>query len=142
MRLGVASCLVRLGRGAEAAADCQRATETWEKLGVPDASSLYNAACFRAVTAAALRAADQSPAGTRQAEAEADRAMAWLERAVAAGYRDAAHMARDRDLDALRHRADFKGLLARVSAAQPKCRSRCRVEPRAESHSDPIPGGP
>jgi len=118
--LGVASCLVRLGRGAEAAADCRRAAETWEKVGAPDAYSLYNAACFRAVTAAALRAADQSPAGARPAEAEADRALAWLERAVAAGYRDAANMATDHDLDALRHRADFKGLLARLSAAPPK----------------------
>jgi tetratricopeptide (TPR) repeat protein len=119
-RLGVASRLVRLGRGAEVAVDCRQAAETWEKLGLPDAESLYNAACFRAVTAAALRAADTSPAGAEQAEAEAGRAMAWLERATAAGYRDAAHMAEDCDLDTLRHRADFKGLLARLSAAQPK----------------------
>ena len=53
-RLGVARYLAQLGRGAEAAADCQRAAETWEKLGASDAQSLYNAACFRAVTAAAL----------------------------------------------------------------------------------------
>ena len=46
--------------------------------------------------------------------------MAWLERAVAAGFCDAALMAEDHDLDALRHRADFKGLLARLSAAPPK----------------------
>jgi non-specific serine/threonine protein kinase/serine/threonine-protein kinase len=119
-RLGVASCLVQLGRGAEAAADCRRAAETWEKLGASDAESLYNAACFRAVTAATLRAADASPAGAKPAEAEADRAMAGLERAVAAGYRNAANMAVDHDLDALRHRADFKALLARLSAAPPK----------------------
>jgi tetratricopeptide (TPR) repeat protein len=114
-RLGVASNLVQLGRGAEAVTDCRRAAETWEKLGRPDADSLYTAACFRAVIAAALRAADASPAAAK--EAEADRAMTWLERAVAAGYRDAANMAVDHDLDALRHRADFKGLLARLSAA-------------------------
>ncbi len=119
-RLLVASGLVRLGRGAEAAADCRRAAETWEKRGGSDANSLYNATCFRAVTAAALRAADTSPAGTGQAEAEADRALVWLERAVAAGYRDAANMTEDHDLDALRHRADFKELLARLSAARPK----------------------
>ncbi len=52
-RLGVASGLVRLGRGAEAAADCRRAAEAWEKRGGSDANSLYNAACFQAVTAAA-----------------------------------------------------------------------------------------
>jgi hypothetical protein len=94
--------------------------ETWEKRGGSDADSLYTAACFRAVIAAALRAADQSPAGAKPAEAEADRAMAWLERAVAAGYREAANMAVDHDLDALRHRTDFKVLLARMSASQPK----------------------
>jgi serine/threonine protein kinase len=119
-RLIVASGLVQLGRGAEAAADCRPAAEAWEKRGGSDANSLYNAACYRAVTAAALRAADASPAGARQAEAEADRALAWLERAVAAGYRDAANMAEDHDLDALRHRADFKALLARLSATRPK----------------------
>jgi tetratricopeptide (TPR) repeat protein len=119
-RLGVASGLVRLGRAAEAAADCRRAAEAWEKVGGSDANSLYSAACFRALTAAAVRAADQSPAGAKQAEAEADRAMAWLERAATAGFRDAANMAVDHDLDALRHRADFKGLLARLSAARPK----------------------
>jgi tetratricopeptide (TPR) repeat protein len=121
-RLGVASSLVQLGRGAEAAADCQRAAEAWEKLVGFDADSRYkyDAACFRAVTAAALRAADKSPAGAKQAEAAADRAMAWLERAVAAGYHDAAAMAAAQELDALRHRADFKVLLARLSAARPK----------------------
>ena len=41
--------------------------------------------------------------------------MVWLERAVAAGYRDAANMTEDHDPDALRHRADFKELLARLS---------------------------
>jgi tetratricopeptide (TPR) repeat protein len=119
-RLLVASGLVRLGRAAEAAADCRRAAEAWEKRGGSDANSLYNAACFRAVTAAALRAADASPAGARQAEDQADRALAWLERAVAAGYRDAANFADDRDLDSLRHRADFQALLAQLSTARPK----------------------
>jgi hypothetical protein len=119
-RLSVASSLARLGRGAEAAADCRRAAVTWETLGGCDAESLYTAACFRAVTAAALRAADESPAGAEQVEAEADRAMAWLERAVSAGYRDAPHPAEDHDLDGLRHRADFKELLARLSASKPE----------------------
>ena len=40
--------------------------------------------------------------------------MAWLERAVAAGYHDAAAMAADHELDALWHRADFKELLAQA----------------------------
>jgi hypothetical protein len=116
----VASVLVRLGRGAEAAADCRRAAEAWERLGSSDANDLYNAACFRALTAAALCAADTSPEGAKQAEVECDRAMAWLERAVAAGSLNAANVAQDHDLNVLRHRADFKELLARLGAARPK----------------------
>ena len=88
-----------------------------------DSRYKYNAACFRAVTAAAVRRRPtESPAGPKQAEAEAEagRAMAWLERAVAAGYHDAAAMAADHELDALRHRADFKELLARLGGARPK----------------------
>jgi serine/threonine protein kinase/tetratricopeptide (TPR) repeat protein len=119
-RLSVASGLTELGRGAEAAADCLSAAEAWEKLVTSDGNSMYNAACFRAVSAAALRAADQSPSARRQADAESDRALAWLERAIAAGFRDAAAMAEDHDLDALRHRADFKELLARLRTARPK----------------------
>jgi tetratricopeptide (TPR) repeat protein len=119
-RIGVASCLVQLGRGAEAAADSLRAAEAWEKGGASDANSLYNCACFRAVSAAAVRAADRSPAGAKQAAAESDRSMAWLKRAVAAGFSSAATMAEDHDLDALRHRAEFKELLARVGAVRPK----------------------
>ena len=51
----MSSGLVQAGRGAEAAADCRSAAETWEKAGATDAWNLYNAACFRAVTATALR---------------------------------------------------------------------------------------
>src|SRR5439155_4078489 len=46
--------------------------------------------------------------------AEADRAMAWLQQAIAAGYMDAAHMKKDKDLDALRDREDFKKLLTEL----------------------------
>jgi len=39
----------------------------------------------------------------------------------------------DHDLDALRHRADFKALLARLGATKPKWRTRCRIEPRGDA---------
>jgi hypothetical protein len=58
-----------------------------------------------------FRAADQSAEGAKQADAEADRAMAWLKQAVDAGFKNAAHMRQDRDLDALRDRTDFARLL-------------------------------
>ena len=79
-----------------------------------DADGLYTAARMRAVTAAVLRTADKSA----QAEAEADRAMAWLGQAVAARHTDRARLKQDRDLGALRERADFAKLVA-VSQARP-----------------------
>jgi hypothetical protein len=47
------------------------------------------------------------------AGADADRAVAWLGRAVAAGLTDRGHIAADADLAALRGRADFRALVGR-----------------------------
>jgi hypothetical protein len=44
--------------------------------------------------------------------------MAWLTQAVAAGYKDADHMKKDKDLDALRDREEFKKLLAELEMAK------------------------
>jgi len=88
---------------------CRQTAEMWERLERKDAGSLYSAACFRAVTAGVLPAGAQSP--------DADQAMGWLAKAVAAGYntpRYLARMTRDHDLDALRDRADFRRLLAEL----------------------------
>ncbi len=74
---------------------CRATAEMWQKLKRTDADSLYNAACFCAVTAAVLRAGDKAEARAKDAAAEADRAMGWLKQAVAAGYNDDAHMAKD-----------------------------------------------
>jgi tetratricopeptide (TPR) repeat protein len=94
------------------ATGCRQTAEMWEGLKRTDAASLYNAARLRAVTAAVFRATDKSPAGGKQADAEADRAMAWLKKAIAAGYRKAGHMKQDRTLDALRDRADYREVVA------------------------------
>jgi hypothetical protein len=40
--------------------------------------------------------------------------MAWLNQAVSAGYKDAAHIKEDHDLDSLRARDDFKRLVAEL----------------------------
>jgi hypothetical protein len=63
------------------------------------------------VTAAILRATSNSPDAAKRADAEADRAMDWLRKAVAAGFKDVVHMAKDQDLGALRQREDFRQLL-------------------------------
>jgi hypothetical protein len=98
------------------ASGCRQTTEMWEKLKRTDADSLYNAACYRAITAGVLRDDDRLGA-RRQSNAEADTAMSWLAKSIAAGFhtpRDIALMARERDLDALRDRADFRRLLAEL----------------------------
>jgi serine/threonine protein kinase/tetratricopeptide (TPR) repeat protein len=109
---------LRLFAKAGDATGCRQTAEMWENLKRADAASLYNAARMRAVTSAVARAADNSPAGGEQADAESDRAMAWLRQAVAAGYRDAAHLKQDRDLDALRDRADFTKLLTTLEGSR------------------------
>jgi hypothetical protein len=64
-----------------------------------------------------LRATDTSPAGVKAFEAEADRAMAWMQQAVSTGYKKVAMLKKDEDLDALRDRADFRKLLADLETA-------------------------
>jgi hypothetical protein len=55
----------------------------------------------------------------RLAKEDADQAMAWLIKAVAAGYAGAAQTKKDTDLDFLRDREDFKKLLAELENKQP-----------------------
>src|SRR5262249_23753949 len=90
-----------LSRYAEAVKASRQAAQAWEKLNRNDENHLYNAACIRAVLATALRKADNSPSAAKLADAEADRAMSWLKRAVAAGFKNSAHMKKDTDLDGL-----------------------------------------
>lgn len=54
----------------------------------------------------------------RLAKEEADRAKALLKQAVAAGYQDVAHLKKDKDLDELRERVNFKTLVAKLEAGQ------------------------
>jgi hypothetical protein len=115
---GVLGLRLRHFEKARDAAGCRQTAEIWENSKRTDAGGLYNAARMRAVTAAVFRAADKSPAGGQQADAEADRAMVWLKEAVAAGYKDAAHLKHDKDLDTLRGRADFTELVTMLEGIQ------------------------
>jgi serine/threonine protein kinase len=92
---------------------CRQIAEAWEQPNRTDAVILYNAACYRAVTAAVIKVDPKTaPADApRLAREEADKAMDWLRKAVAAGFKDVEHMKQDKDLDALREREDFKKLL-------------------------------
>jgi hypothetical protein len=96
------------------AAGCRQTAAMWDRLKRTDVESLYQSACYRSVTAAVLRAADESASAAHQADAEADGAMTWLKQAVAGGYKDATQIKKDNDLDSLRAREDFKKLIAEL----------------------------
>ena len=78
-----------------------------------DLATLYNLACAYAQCSTAARGRDRDPAPAEPGGGSwcADRAMAVLRRAVAAGYSDAPLMRRDVDLDPLRDRPDFRALM-------------------------------
>jgi tetratricopeptide (TPR) repeat protein len=97
-RVQRANSCVRMGRIASAVAEVAELT----KAGTWDAVQRYNFACIYAVAAG-------KDAGKKQEYA--DRAMELLHRAVKAGYKEAAHMAKDKDLDVLRQLEDFKKLM-------------------------------
>jgi hypothetical protein len=70
----------------------------------------YDLACYQALLAGAA-ANPGSGLTAAEGRAEANRAMSALRRAVAAGYRNLAHMQTDTDLDPLRSRPDFQALM-------------------------------
>jgi serine/threonine protein kinase len=115
-QMAVASSLLWVGRCAEAAALARQAAAQWDRRDDTDPYWLFCAAFYRAIAAAAVRAADPSAEGAKQASAEADRAMAWLEKAVAAGSSDVIRMEADPNLDAIRDRADFKALVGKLKS--------------------------
>ena len=107
----------RTDRPDKAIEVCRQGNERSNKLNRSDTASLYNAAAWRSVAAAAIKSTSGADA-PRLANVEADRGMARLNQAVAAGYRDVARIKIDHDLDALRDREDFKKLLAELETAK------------------------
>src|SRR5262245_7804842 len=101
-RLQRADCLARAGDLARAGAEL---AETLQQASKPTAVFLYDAACVHG-----MLAGKEKDSG--RAETHAARAVALLRQAIAAGYKAAAHMKKDPDLDPRRPRADFKPLLA------------------------------
>jgi eukaryotic-like serine/threonine-protein kinase len=118
--LGLANLRIKYFAKANDADGCRATAELWEKLKRTDPSSLFNAACYRAVTAKVLREAGTSPGAAKQEQAEADKAMAWLHQAVTAGYANLGNIKDDTDLDALRGRDDFRALVAELEAGKGK----------------------
>jgi tetratricopeptide (TPR) repeat protein len=82
-----------------------------------DPTTIYNLACAYAQCSTVARRGDGGLTPTERAASEdyADRAMAALRRAVAAGYANVPLIRRDVDLDPLRPRRDFQALLMDLS---------------------------
>jgi tetratricopeptide (TPR) repeat protein len=106
IRVKRAPSRLHAGLVAEAMADVAELTKSsnW------DSGRWYDFACLCAA------ASGRSAGNTSQ---YADRAMELLHKAVSAGFEDAARMARDENLRALRGRDDFKELLAELVKKKP-----------------------
>jgi tetratricopeptide (TPR) repeat protein len=113
----LADCLLELGhlqesgdRPAEAADSYREAIAMLMRLSTPSEGELYNLACSHALLGGlALRHGSGLTAA--DGRAEADRAMHWLRKAIAAGYQDLPRMRTDPDLALLHARPDFQLLL-------------------------------
>jgi eukaryotic-like serine/threonine-protein kinase len=110
-----------LGDPAGAAADVRRSAALSDGLPPLSGSEFETACCHAAL--AVLAGRPGSGISAAEGDKEADRAMKWLGRAVAMGYRNASEIRIESALDALRGREDFKKLVAELeqkkSAAQP-----------------------
>jgi tetratricopeptide (TPR) repeat protein len=89
-----------------------KAVQAAEKLAglATKAGDLYNAACAFALCV---------PLADKDQDKLSARAMELLRQAVAKGYKNAAHMKKDADLNALRQRDDFQKLLAELDQPRP-----------------------
>jgi len=98
----------------------RNAVAKWEEWRKPTSGTdLYNLACWSVRLSELVRAADRSAAATKQADADADRAMDCLRRAVAAGYRNLSNIEKDKYLNPLRGRKDFQELVAALREKKP-----------------------
>jgi WD40 repeat protein len=103
-RCNRAYSLARTGEHAKAVAEANALAAAKNVTG----NTLHDLACVCALAAAAVR--DDA----KLQDQYAARAVELLRQAVAKGFKEAAHMKKDKDLDALRDREDFKRLLAEL----------------------------
>jgi serine/threonine-protein kinase len=99
-----------LGDPAGAAADVQRALALYDGPAPRAIEFMFEAGCCHAMLAGL---AGRAGSGISAAEGarESERAMEWLRRAVALGYRNAHELRMESALDLLRGRADFRPLM-------------------------------
>jgi tetratricopeptide (TPR) repeat protein len=113
---------LRISRNKKDAAGCLATAAEYEARKPTGPGAMYDAACNRAVCAAVIPQDPKTPAAdaARLAKEQADLAMDWLRKAVTAGFRDVEHLKRDKDLDVLREREDFKKLISDLQAKRKK----------------------
>jgi eukaryotic-like serine/threonine-protein kinase len=99
-----------LGDTAGAAADVRRAMQLSEGLPPRYVRYLFEKACSHAALAS-LAGRAGSGVSAAEGEAAAARAMQWLRRAVAVGYRNTNELRIESALDPLRDRPDFQALM-------------------------------
>ena len=111
---GLVSSSLRLERHADAA----RAAQEYAREFPDDRMVAYNAACYIACCVPLAERDPNLSADERQKTGDeyGRLAVQQLRAAVQAGYRDVQHIKKDPDLDALRHRQDFRELLAELGA--------------------------
>ena len=105
-RAARATSRLQAGQVAEAVAEVAELTKSanWNP------GQWYNFACVYAIASGKIADKQQE---------YADRAMELLRKAVKAGWNDAAHMAKDTDLDPIRGREDFKKMIAKLARDLP-----------------------
>jgi serine/threonine protein kinase/tetratricopeptide (TPR) repeat protein len=114
LRLKRASNLLNLKDHARGTADAQALIESSN--ATPE--DLYNAACVFAISSQIAR--EDGPL----AESYARRAVLVLRQAVAKGFRDVAHLKKDRDLEPLRPRDDFQKMIQELGSGQPESKGK------------------
>jgi serine/threonine-protein kinase len=133
----VGSLKQKAGRVTEAADlvdQFHQVVATLERLPTLLPDNLYDLACYHALLADA--AEPRADVATAEGQTQAERAMHWLRRAVAAGYLNLPHMRTDTDLDPLRSRADFQLLMMDLTfPAEPFAR-------RVDDGFRPVPAAP
>jgi len=116
--LAISTSLLGLGDHAAAADTARKLAE----LAFEPIVDRYNAACIFSRCVRLAEKDTKLPEARRKelVKSYADQAMGLLRQAVAKGYKDAAHMKKDTDLDPIRNREDFKKLIAELEAAAKK----------------------
>lgn len=103
--------LQKLGRVSEAVASFRESITLLEKLAEPEPDDIYALSCSYALLHA-IAGEKGSGMKTEDKDGAAEKAVATLRRAIAAGYRKAVWIRNDTKLDSLRKRPDFEKLMA------------------------------